>query len=133
MKLATFRVETPVGPFDRFGVVLLDGGPSDTIENSRQGRGRIVDVNFAHAAMEADGGSLNPTGRADAFCPSDLQRYGELHGTDWSLVKGAVAWAEAHSDAEGPRGETLVWALNDIALQPPIARVPVLRGVRRSS
>ena len=127
MKLATFRVDTPVGPFDRFGVVLLDGGPGDTIENSRQGRGRIVDVNFAHAAMEADGGSLNPTGRADTFCPPDLQQYAELYGTDWSLVQEAVAWAEARPDATGPRGETLIWALNDIALRPPIARVPVLR------
>lgn len=127
MKLATFRVDTPVGPFDRFGVVLLDGGPGDTIESSRHGRGRIVDANFAHAAMEADSGSPNPTGRADAFCPPDLQRYGELYGTDWSRVQEAVAWAEAHPGAQGPRGETLVWALNDIALQPPVTRVPVLR------
>ena len=45
MKLATFRVETPVGPFDRFGVVRLDDG--DTIENARHGKGQIIDINFA--------------------------------------------------------------------------------------
>ena len=40
---------------------------------------------------------------------------------------GKVAWAESHQDAQGPRGETLIWSLNDVALRPPITRVPVLR------
>ena len=86
MKLATFRVETPVGPFDRFGVVLLDGGPGDTIEDARQNKGSVVDVNFAHAAMETDGGGANTSERANTFCPPDLQRFAELYGTDWSLA-----------------------------------------------
>ncbi|MBT3399558.1 MAG: fumarylacetoacetate hydrolase family protein [Rhodospirillaceae bacterium] len=125
MKLATFRVETPVGPFDRFGVVRLDDG--DTIENARHGKGQIIDINFAYAAMQADGGDSNPTGRAEAFCPADLQQFAGLYGTDLGLLEETVAWAEAHRDATGPRGETLIWSLADIALRPPIARVPVLR------
>ena len=56
MKLAMFRVDTLVGPFDRFGIVTLDGDPQDTVENARDNLGSIVDVNFAYAAMEADNG-----------------------------------------------------------------------------
>ncbi|MBT4906666.1 MAG: fumarylacetoacetate hydrolase family protein [Rhodospirillaceae bacterium] len=127
MKLATFRVETPVGPFDRFGIVLLDGGSGDTIENARRGAGRVVDVNFVHAAMAADRGQANAHERAEAFCPPDLQQFAGLHGTDRDMLAEIVAWAEAHPDAKGARGETLVWSLADITLRPPIARVPVLR------
>ena len=56
MKLAMFRVNTLVGPFDRFGIVTLDGDPHETVENARDNSGSIVDVNFAFAAMEADHG-----------------------------------------------------------------------------
>ncbi len=40
MKLAMFRVDTPVGPFDRFGIVALEGGPADTIESARNSADR---------------------------------------------------------------------------------------------
>ena len=127
MKLATFRVETPVGPFDRFGIVLLDGGPGDTIENARRSAGRIVDVNFVYAAMARDRGLANAGARADAFCPPDLQRFAGLHGTEQDMLAEITEWGEAHPDVKGVRGETLIWSLEDIALRPPIAHVPVLR------
>ena len=69
MKLAMFRVDTLVGPFDRFGIVTLDGDPQDTVENARDNLGSIVDVNFAYAAMEADNGEANPTALA-RFLPA---------------------------------------------------------------
>ena len=55
--------------------------------------------------MEADGGEVNPTERADTFCPPDLQRFAELYGNQRELLEAAVAWAESHQDAPGPRGE----------------------------
>lgn len=127
MKLAMFWVDTPVGPFARFGLVTLDGGPADTIESARKGAGGLVDVNFAYAAMQADRGAVNATGRADAFCPADLQAFAGLHGTDRSLLAEIADWAAAHGDATGPRGERIHWRLGDVALLPPISRVPVLR------
>lgn len=127
MKLAMFRVETPLGPLARFGVVRLDGGPADTIEAARKGAGQIVDVNAAFAAMQADRGHGAPNLRADAFCPPDLQAYATLHDNDMSLVAEAVDWADAHAGAAGPRGEQLSWKLGEVALLPPISRVPVLR------
>jgi hypothetical protein len=35
MKLATFRVDTPIGAFDRFGIVRLDGGAKDIVSSAR--------------------------------------------------------------------------------------------------
>ncbi len=127
MKLAMFRVDTPVGPFDRFGIVALEGGPADTIESARNSAGRIIDVNFAFAAMQADRGEANPTGRAAAFGPSDLQAFAELYGTNFSLLEEIASWAGGRDDIVGPRGETIHWPLGDVALLPPISRVPVLR------
>jgi hypothetical protein len=37
MKLATFRVDTPIGAFDRFGIVRLDGGAKDIVSSARAG------------------------------------------------------------------------------------------------
>ncbi|MGI9258406.1 MAG: fumarylacetoacetate hydrolase family protein [Gammaproteobacteria bacterium] len=127
MKLAMFRVDTPVGPFRRLGVVTLDGGPADTIESARRNAGYVVDANFAFAAMEADWGRSNAIERAAAFCPPDLQAYAELYGTDVSVLADVSAWVGEREDILGPRGETVRWALSDVAFVSPITRIPVLR------
>ncbi len=127
MKLAMFRVDTPVGPFHRFGIVMLEGGPADTIESARKSAGHIIDVNFAFAAMEAHRGEVNPTGRAAAFCPADLQVFAELYGTDFNLLEEVAGWVAENDEIVGPRGETVRGQLSDVALAPPISRVPVLR------
>jgi 2-keto-4-pentenoate hydratase/2-oxohepta-3-ene-1,7-dioic acid hydratase in catechol pathway len=127
MKLAMFQVDTPFGPAARFGVVELDGGPADTIASSRRGAGRIIDVNAAFAGREAERGYAEPSLRADAFCPADLQAYAILHDTDLSLVEEALDWARHNADAPGPRGEQVTRALGSVRLLPPISRVPVLR------
>ena len=54
MKLATFRVDTPIGTFDRFGVVRLDGSAKDIVSSARAGAGWIIDANAAYAAFVAD-------------------------------------------------------------------------------
>ena len=133
MKLATFRVHTPVGPFERFGIVRLDGGPEDRATRARQSQGWIIDVNFAFAAKSAEGGVGNPNRRADAFCPADLQTYAELHGSALDGLDELVQWFEARSAATapdeivGPRTERVAYRLDEVELRPPIARAPVLR------
>ena len=133
MKLATFRVQTPVGPFERFGIVLLDGGPGDQAASARQSLGWIVDVNFASAAMCAEAGAGHPNRRADALCPPDLQTYAELYGPALDGLDEVVQWFEERTAAtgpaelSGPRGERLAYRLDEVELRPPVARVPVLR------
>ena len=127
MKLAMFRVETPLGPVARFGVVTLEGGPADIIDAARRGAGTITDVNAAFAGLQAERGHGSPNLRADALCPADLQAFVELHELDRGPIDEALDWAARNPDAPGPRGERVRWSLGEVALLPPITRVPVLR------
>ena len=133
MKLATFRIQTAVGPFERFGIVSLDGGPEDHALSARQSLGWIVDVNFASAAKFAESGAGNPNRRADAICPPDLISCAELYGPALDPLEEVVGWFEERCAAgdpaalSGPRGERIAYRLDEIELRPPVARVPVLR------
>jgi 2-keto-4-pentenoate hydratase/2-oxohepta-3-ene-1,7-dioic acid hydratase in catechol pathway len=122
MKLATFRVSTPVGYFDRLGIVQ--------VPPTGDAGARLVDANAAYAAMTADQGWMTATDRADAFCPADLMRYAAVHGTSLEALNEALAWLAAKGgdpSRRGPRGETLGYALAEVQLRPPVARIPVLR------
>ena len=127
MKLATFRVETSIGPFDRFGVVILNGGVNDTIINSRENKGIVLDVNFIFAAMENSKGIDNCNERANIFCPSNLAAFSSLYLNDFSSLDKLIDWISNNKDSRGPRGETLAWSLEDVSLMPPVSTVPVLR------
>jgi 2-keto-4-pentenoate hydratase/2-oxohepta-3-ene-1,7-dioic acid hydratase in catechol pathway len=127
MKLATFRVATPVGPFDRLGIVRVSAG------DARNPTGHVVDANFAYAAIAAAAGAPNPNLRADAYCPADLQAYAELHGCARDILDEVADWAAAEdifadpAARSGPRGERVVYGLDEVQFRPPIGRVPVLR------
>ena len=49
------------------------------------------------------------------------------HGTDLALLDEVGAWIAERDDVSGPRGEKLIWSLADVALLPPVSRIPVLR------
>lgn len=133
MKLATFRVQTNVGPFDRLGVVRLAGGSRDPMESARRDEGLVIDANFAFAAMLAAKGEPAANARADAACPASVHGYATLHGTSLALLDEVVSWVEdravgtAPADLVGPRGERVVYRLDEITLRPPVVPVPVLR------
>lgn len=130
MKLATFRIETPIGPFDRFGLVRLDD--NDVIAAAREGSGWVVDANAAFAAFAREQGHANSTARANAFVPADLNSCVELHGPRLEPLAELQAWLEQRWEAvgsgklSGPRGEVIAHRLGKITLRPPI-QVPVLR------
>lgn len=122
MKLATFRIATPVGPVDRFGMVHMAGG-----------RTWLVDANFACAAQAAANGHHAPLAWADAMLPSELSAYCTLYGVSLAPLEAALKFALSQFDPArpgalaGPRGERVVWALEEVRLRPPVPRVPVLR------
>lgn len=130
MKLATFRIQTPLGLFDRFGLVRLDG--SDAINAARNGAGWVIDANVAFAAFARDEGRPNPTARANALVPADLASCVELHGPSLDPLIELRAWLDrrwdaiVNADLSGPRSEVIAHRLGEVALQPPI-KVPVLR------
>lgn len=132
MKLATFRIDGPLGPIDRFGIIRLDAAGGDAISASRDGRGWVVDVNVAYAALSAKQGKPNPSLRADAFVPADLNASVLLYGPSLDPVLEIADWLGPNWDGvaagkiRGPKGELLAHRLADVKLRPPI-KVPVLR------
>jgi 2-keto-4-pentenoate hydratase/2-oxohepta-3-ene-1,7-dioic acid hydratase in catechol pathway len=132
MKLATFRVDTPIGAFDRFGIVRLDGGAKDIVSSARAGAGWVIDANAAYAAFTADRGKANARIRADTFCPADLNACVQLYGPSLDPVLEMSEWLDrrwdaiTHDQIRGLRDETMAHRLNRVRLRPPM-RVPVLR------
>jgi 2-keto-4-pentenoate hydratase/2-oxohepta-3-ene-1,7-dioic acid hydratase in catechol pathway len=122
MKLATFAIETPLGSFDRFGVVDLDDAARTDADAWTTGR--IVDVSAAYRAMLTDRGVPFAAEKAAAFAPADLVDYLKLHGMDWSLADEAVSWARERA---GGGTDDVVHALDAVRLRPPVTRVGVLR------
>ncbi|PWK59431.1 fumarylacetoacetate hydrolase family protein [Aminobacter sp. AP02] len=132
MKIATFRINGPLGPIDRFGIVRTDAANSDPIAAARDGKGWVVDVNAAYAAFSAARGKPSPSLRADAFAPADLHTAALLYGPSLDPVREIEDWLAAEWDGiaaarlRGPKGEVLAHRLADVKLMPPI-KVPVLR------
>ncbi len=130
MKLATFRIEGPAGPVDRFGLVRL--GETDPVAASRDGKGWVVDINATYAAFSAATGKPSPSLRAAAFAPADMQACALLYGPALDPVREIEGWIEplwadiAAGRLRGPQGEILAHPLDRVRLMAPI-KVPVLR------
>src|ERR1700722_14986967 len=99
MKLATFRIDTPIGAFDRFGIVRLDGGAKDVVASARAGAGWIIDANAAYASFAADRGKANPRVRANALCPADLYACVQIYGPSLDPVLEMSEWLEQRLDS----------------------------------
>ncbi|MBX3540034.1 MAG: fumarylacetoacetate hydrolase family protein [Chelatococcus sp.] len=133
MKLATFRLNTPLGPVDRFGIIWAGNDiDADPVSIARSGGGWVVDVNAAFAALSASQRKPAPSLRANAFAPADLNACAALYGPALDPVREVSAWLAAQWEAiaagklRGPQGEALAHRLGEVQLMPPV-RVPVLR------
>lgn len=108
MKLVTFNVQTQAGPIERIGALNND---------------QVTDLNFACAAHLNAGGE---TGRsyeiAAGLVPPDMIEF--LTGGTMSrkAADDALAHVAKTKATQGPRGERLVYALNEIHLLAPIPR-----------
>jgi 2-keto-4-pentenoate hydratase/2-oxohepta-3-ene-1,7-dioic acid hydratase in catechol pathway len=122
MKLATFRIHTPLGGIDRFGIAA-----------NLKSRTVLIDANAAYAAYAHDQGHPCPAEKANAFCPADLMHYCALYGIDTSLLRTVEEFVWHHAETADIRtlldagGRRLVYALDEVRLRPPVPRVPVLR------
>ncbi|MEE9257105.1 MAG: fumarylacetoacetate hydrolase family protein [bacterium] len=117
MKLITFEVATPVGPFRRIGAVA---GSGDQIA--------YLDLNFAMAASLAAEGSARPQEMADALVPSDMIAFAAPGASSIEAAQEAVDFAEEKPGARGPRGEQIVYTPAEVKLLPPIPHPPLIRG-----
>ncbi|MDE2039411.1 MAG: fumarylacetoacetate hydrolase family protein [Elusimicrobia bacterium] len=112
MKLVTFEVSTPLGPFERLGA-LLEGG--------------MVDLNFACAARLAAQGKAAPRRLADALLPAEMLAF--LDGGSEALEAAREALEDVRRGRleAGSRGERLVYKEDEARLLAPLPRPRALR------
>ncbi|MEF8886612.1 MAG: fumarylacetoacetate hydrolase family protein [Haloarculaceae archaeon] len=113
MRLATFTVETAVGPIDRVGVTYGDS---------------LVDLTAGYAAILADEGRTRPVEAARALVPPDML---ELLRNGPEAIEAArevrVAAADGDLPAEGPRGGQVTYDEDAVSLRAPLPRPNTIR------
>ncbi len=113
MKLVSFLIATPLGPFTRTGAMH---GQS------------VVDLNLAYARWLADQGEAQPRRLADAQVPATMLEFLEGGSSTMAAARRALDYTIALGPpARGPSGETIVHALGGVRLAAPLPNPPSLR------
>lgn len=113
MKLVTFEIRTPLGPFYRVGALR---GPD------------VVDLNMAYARWLSDHGEAQPRRLADAQVPSSMLPFLEGGVSTMAAARRALDHAaNADLSVTGPNGETIVHPLDEVNLAAPIPDPSSLR------
>lgn len=111
MKLATFRVDTPVGHRDRVGIV--DGDD-------------LVDATTAYAALLAERGDPTPVEVAETVCPPSMLAFLRRGERAFEAAEEALEFAR-DGPAEGPDGARLRFPESAVRLRAPLPRPNSLR------
>jgi len=116
MKLVTFEVSTSVGPIQRIGAISQD---------------RIIDLNMGYTRYLAE---KRGTGRADevaaAVLPPEMIaffRSGKEGKEAAETTIDYVAKQSANNPILGPKGERIVYKMQDVKLKAPVPRPNSLR------
>jgi 2-keto-4-pentenoate hydratase/2-oxohepta-3-ene-1,7-dioic acid hydratase in catechol pathway len=113
MKLVSFRIVTPLGPFTRVGA-LHDG--------------RIVDLNMAYARWLDDQREAQPQRLADAQVPSTMLEFLEGGLSAMAAARRAMSNVVMLGPApKGPLGETILYPSHDVQIVAPLPNPPSMR------
>ena len=116
MKLVTFEVGTPIGPFRRIGGLFHD---------------EIVDLTSAHALMLAEKMPGEVAARkAEALMPPSMLELLEAGDYGFDLARQAIDYVGslgADSSLRGPRGETVIFDKSEVKLLAPVPRPRTMR------
>lgn len=104
MKLYTFEVQTPLGPFERVGV--QDGS-------------RLVDTNFAVASFLRRQGHEDEYAMANLMAPPVMVKLLKYADNAVSLLKDAIKTIDAST---GARGEKIIYDIHNVKLLSPLPR-----------
>jgi 2-keto-4-pentenoate hydratase/2-oxohepta-3-ene-1,7-dioic acid hydratase in catechol pathway len=118
MKLLTFEVRTPLGPFRRIGALLEDEPSPDA---------RIADLTSGYAARLREGGEPRASEAADALLPPDMLGYLDGGQPAHQRARQALEFVRRHPEASGPRGETLVFSTSEVHILSPVPRPRSIR------
>nr|WP_255681834.1 hypothetical protein [Natrinema sp. SYSU A 869] len=123
MKLATFEVDTPVGPVERIGAAV-EATDSD---DSPAGEATLVDLTAAYGATLEAEGEPAPADLARAHVPPEMIAFLERGDRAIADAREALEYA-AETDAErGPGGATLRYEPGEYRLLAPLPRPNSLR------
>lgn len=117
MKLITFEVQTPVGPFKRLGCVSINEEHTS-----------YIDLNFAMSAKFADTQNPRPNQMADVVIPSDMISFASTGDNSLENAMEALEFIRNKPDLKGPNGEQIFYQTDEVRLLAPIERPPIIRG-----
>ena len=107
-KLVKFRVHTPLGPFDRLGVVIDE---------------KFVDLTLAYTAYLTDvAKEAVPYRVASALVPTDLLEFIEAGQPSIDAVRETIEYVtdKLYEGVRGPKGEKIVYDPQEVKLLPPL-------------
>lgn len=114
MKLVTFRIQTPVGWFDRLGAVVGDA---------------VLDLNAAYAYYLQQQGDAQPQHMANALLPSNMR--GFLNAGSRAMENARVLQElykhHEFADNVGLRGAKLLFQSDEVQLQAPVPDAAMYR------
>ena len=113
MKLVTFQISTPIGPFLRVGA--LHGQ-------------HVVDLNMAYVRFLADQGEAQPRRLADAQVPSQMLAFLEGGPSAMATARRALDYVNSIGPSvQGPNAEAIVHPLSGVKLMAPLPNPSSLR------
>src|SRR6266516_7473122 len=118
MKLVSFEVSTPLGPFSRVGALLS----SDLDEAAR-----IVDLNLGYTTLLLESGEPKAYELANVAMPSNMIGYLEGGARANERASQVLDYLRQKPNARGSHGETLVFDRRQIRLLAPVPRPPTIR------
>ncbi|UVT15080.1 MAG: fumarylacetoacetate hydrolase family protein [Nitrospira sp.] len=113
MKLVSFQVKTPVGPFTRVGAIHLQW---------------VIDLNMAYARWLADQQEAQPRRIADAQVPPTMLEFLEGGESTMAAARRAKDYVTAlPTSVAGPFGETILYKGAEVQVVAPLPNPSSLR------
>ncbi|OIB58497.1 fumarylacetoacetate hydrolase family protein [Natrialba sp. SSL1] len=123
MKLATFEVDTPVGPIERIGAVA-EASESDS---DAAGEATLVDLTAAYGAALESEGEPAPADLAHAHVPPEMIAFLERGERAIADAREALEYAAETSAERGPAGAKIEYEPVEYDLLAPLPRPNSLR------
>ncbi len=112
MKLATFEVDTPLGPERRVGIRTESG---------------LADVTTGYACVLDERGEATPVELAEAIAPPEMLTFLERGERAIEAAREVVSFVENHGREHGPDGARVVFDPAEVRLLSPLPRPNSLR------
>lgn len=118
MKLVTYKVSTPLGPFERIGALLQEN--------------KIIDLNLGYASYLREAGEETRLYEAAALrIPPDMIEYFKGGELSRKAAKQTIDYVsdtmQKGGPSTGPGGEKIVYQVDEVKLMAPVPRPHIIR------